>query len=142
MYCCCHTFFCCLQDVHCDYHCCCNCCHNCNCSSSVTSWTRHNLPLSVLFLAQHCGAKGGLRAAKSDKPTVTKKPRIGYCCKICGQPSKKIYYCCDIIITETGHTQFRGKRYCPKDEACTLMKDEWLEEKRREAAAAASKAQL
>lgn len=33
---------------------------------------------------------------------------------------------------ETGHTQFRGQRYCPNTNP--LSKEDWLEERRREAA--------
>lgn len=37
-----------------------------------------------------------------------------------------------ILFIETGHTQFRGHRYCPTSNP--LSREEWLESKKREAA--------
>ena len=44
-----------------------------------------------------------------------------YTCKTCGKP-----------MTTSGHTQFRGQRYCP-DAPGQISKDEWLAQKRADA---------
>ena len=49
-----------------------------------------------------------------------------YCCRVCGKP-----------MTTAGHTQFRGQRYCP-DAPGQVSKEEWLDQKRAEAAAKAA----
>ncbi len=43
-----------------------------------------------------------------------------------------------IIFSATGHTQFKGQRYCPSK--FTLSQEEWLAEKKEEAAAVAAAA--
>ena len=52
------------------------------------------------------------------------RPRKVYSCRICGEAMSK----------QTGHTQFKGKRYCPK-ESGHVSQEEWLARQKAEAAA-------
>ena len=70
-----------------------------------------------------------------------KVERKGYTCRVCGQPMNKSrlinYYsllCTHTLydFTATGHTQFKGQRYCPSNSS--LSQEEWLAERRAEAA--------
>ena len=49
--------------------------------------------------------------------TKKNKPRKEYTCKKCGKP-----------MTSSGHTQYRGNRYCPQNNL--QSKEEWLKEMR------------
>lgn len=83
------------------------------------------------------------REAELNASSGIKKPRVerkGYTCRICGELMNKcrfLYVMCMLttnvsLFTATGHTQFKGQRYCPK--ICDLSQEEWLSQ-RREAAA-------
>lgn len=45
-----------------------------------------------------------------------------------------------IFYAATGHTQYRGKRYCPKAPG-QILREEWLQLQREEATAAKNRAQ-
>ncbi|PIK44872.1 hypothetical protein BSL78_18257 [Apostichopus japonicus] len=62
--------------------------------------------------------------AQTLAPGTAKLPRKEYSCRVCGKG-----------MSSTGHTQFRGKRYCP-DAPGQVSKDEWLAKQRAEAAQA------
>ena len=53
------------------------------------------------------------------------KQRKTYSCRVCNQP-----------MTSTGHTQFRGQRYCPNASG-QISREEWLAARKEEAKAKA-----
>jgi len=60
------------------------------------------------------------REGKAITPASAHK--IYRCCRTCGQ-----------AMTSTGHTQFRGQRYCPYVTGDT-SRNEWLQAKKQEVA--------
>ena len=57
---------------------------------------------------------------------LSKTPRKEYTCRVCGE-----------TMRSSGHTQFRGQRYCPKAPG-QIPKKEWLAKKKEEAQARAA----
>lgn len=70
------------------------------------------------------------RAAETDC-SEPKKARKEYCCRVCGQVIRGGKLCVATPIAnttlhaDTSHTQYEGKRYCPKVPG-QLPKEEWL----------------
>ena len=71
------------------------------------------------------------KAAESGIPPTQAEPtkRKAYSCKVCGKP-----------MTSEGHSQFKGKRYCPHEPG-VLPLDQWLQQRRAEANAKAKEKQ-
>ena len=67
------------------------------------------------------------KAAESGMTVTNVEPtkRKAYSCKICGKP-----------MTSEGHSQFKGKCYCPHEPG-VLPLQQWLQQKREEASAKA-----
>lgn len=66
-----------------------------------------------------------------------KAPRKTYTCRTCGKNMTGMFstkYLNTFTIAGSGHTQYKGQRYCPSA-AGQIPKEEWLKNKREEAAA-------
>ena len=83
-------------------------------------------PLLVSRTTEWRRRKQAAAAGFMNIPTSAATPRSRkvYSCRICGEAMSK----------QTGHTQFKGKRYCPK-ESGQVSQEEWLAQQKAEAAA-------
>lgn len=101
-------------------------------SSSAPGQTSHApvptpaTPLLVSRTTEWRRRKQAEAAGSTSAPTTAAAPRSRkvYSCRICGQAMSK----------QTGHTQFKGKRYCPM-ESGQVSQEEWLAQLKAEAAA-------
>ncbi len=94
-------------------------------TTTTTAAINSATPLSRTTQWRH--RKAAAVATASTTPTTsaaTPKPRKAYSCRICNQPMNK----------QTGHAQYKGKRYCP-NEPGQVSHEEWLLQQKALAAA-------
>jgi len=92
--------------------------------SRTTEWRRRKAAAAATALSNSTGPAAPARSASTEVKTEVKRKQ--YSCRVCGRP-----------MQSEGHTQFRGQRYCP-DAPGQVPKEEWLSQKKTEAAAKAA----